>query len=218
MKEYTETQLNEKHDEFIKTLEKYFSGQRLKQLKHFYTETEYAARLVTAPASGKAHYHNAYIGGYIDHINNVIYNSLGIKKLYEVQGVVFDFELEELIFAAMHHDLYKLGTNEFEFYVPETSDWHIKNQGSLFKVNSKIPYTDGADMTFYILQQNGITYSHTEMLGIKLADGMYNDDNVKYLKTFEADKSLRTLLPAIIHSADYISLNVERNQWRQSKS
>jgi len=81
-----------------------------------------------------------------------------------------------------------------------------------------MPYTDGADMTFYILQQHGITYSHTEMLGIKLADGMYSEDSQKYLKTFDVDKSLRTLLPSVIHAADYISLNIERNQWRQSKS
>jgi len=219
MKQYTETQLNEKHDAFIATLEKYFSGERLKKLKHFYTKTDYAAKLITAPASGKAHYHNAYIGGYIDHINNVICNSLAIKKLYEIQNVIFDFELEELIFAAIHHDLYKLGTIEFDFYVPETSDWHIKNQGSLFKVNSKMPYTDGADMTFYILQQHGITYSHTEMLGIKLADGLYGSSGqVDYLKTYDESKSLRTLLPSVIHAADYISLNIERNQWRQSKS
>jgi len=217
MKEYTETQLKEKYEAFIATLEKYFTGPRLKKLKHFYTETEYATRLVTAPASGKAHYHNAYIGGYIDHVNNVIYNSLAIKKLYEIQGVVFDFELEELIFAAMHHDLYKLGSKEFEFYIQETSEWHTKNQGSIFKVNPKIPYTDGTDMTLFILQENGITYSHTEMLAIKLSDGLYNADNEKYLKTFDADKSLRTMLPIIIHSADFLSMNIEKNQWKLSK-
>ena len=39
MKEYTETQLNEKHDAFIATLEKYFRGERLKKLKYFYIKT-----------------------------------------------------------------------------------------------------------------------------------------------------------------------------------
>jgi len=50
-----------------------------------------------------------------------------------------------------------------------------------------------------------------------LSDGLYNADNEKYLKTFDADKSLRTMLPIIIHSADFLSMNIEKNQWKLSK-
>lgn len=216
MKEYTETELSVKYDEFIKMLDKYFSGERLEKLKHMYSDGEYGYRLTTAPASSKIHYHNAFPGGYLCHINNVIFNCLGIKKLYECQGVVCDFEVEELIFAAIHHDLYKLGDEDHEFYVFETNDWQTKNRGSVYKVNPKIRYMDGVDQTMMILQRYGIKYSWKEFLGMKLADGMYSEDNVKYLKTVEESKSMRTLLPAILHSADYTSMNVERNEYRES--
>jgi hypothetical protein len=46
-----------------------------------YSEEEFGRELVVAPASGKLHFHSAYIGGYIDHVMNVCRNAFGIKKL-----------------------------------------------------------------------------------------------------------------------------------------
>ena len=62
-------------------------------------------RMVLAPASGKEHFHNAMVGGYVSHVIHVIESALQVKSLWEQNGGKIDFTDEELIFAALHHDL-----------------------------------------------------------------------------------------------------------------
>ena len=121
-KSYTEKELSANYEKFIKQLERFFSGERLEKLKHLYSETEYGYRVIMAPASAKEHYHNAYPGGYLDHIINVLTTSFGVKKLYEARGGTIDFTDEELAFATIHHDLGKLGDKEQgEYYLIQES-------------------------------------------------------------------------------------------------
>lgn len=218
MKEYTESQLHEKYEKFIQTLEKYFSGERLKKLKHLYSEPEYGIRLIMAPASAKVHFHNAYIGGYIDHINNVLNNSFGVKKLYEFVGGTIDFTNEELAFAAIHHDLGKLGDKEQgEYYLPQDSDWHTSKKGEVFKFNPNLQYMDVTDRALFILQQYGIVCTWKETLAIKLSDGLYHEANATYLKGYNPDYELKTNLPRIIHIADYMACRSEFDQWKKTQ-
>ena len=62
-----------------------------------YSMEELGPNLMLAPASGNISYHNAYEGGYIDHIMNVARNSLRMMKLYqEAGGVIKDLDLDKL--------------------------------------------------------------------------------------------------------------------------
>ena len=128
VKEYSAEQLQVNYDKFITFINKVFSGDRLEKLLHMYSETELGTELAIAPASGKLHFHSAYVGGYIDHVMNVCKNSFSVKKLFADQGGLINFTDEELFFAALHHDLGKLGDGEIPHYIPEESDWHRKNQ------------------------------------------------------------------------------------------
>ena len=136
MRNYTAEQLQGNYDKFIGALKKVFKGERLEKLLLMYSEAELGQELALAPASGKLHFHSAYVGGYIDHVMNVARNAYKLRKVYEEGGVKVDFTDEELLFAAFHHDLGKLGTRENgPLYKAETSDWHRKNQNSMFKHN-----------------------------------------------------------------------------------
>ena len=165
MRSYTAEQLQENYNKFIEALKKVFKGDRLEKLLHMYSEEELGTELALAPASGKLHFHSAYVGGYIDHVLNVARNSIRMKRVYEEGGVKVDFTDEELLFAAFHHDLGKLGTKELPLYMAETSDWHRKNQNSMFKHNGELHYMDES-IWFWLLNQYGITYTEKEMLGI----------------------------------------------------
>ena len=112
VKTYTAEQLQENYDKFIKFINKVFSGERLEKLLHMYSEEELGTELAIAPASGKLHYHSAYVGGYIDHVMNVCKNAFSMKKLFADQGGRINFTDEELFFAALHHDLGKLGDGQ----------------------------------------------------------------------------------------------------------
>lgn len=212
MKNYNEQQLEENYEKFIGLLKKYFSGERLEKLLHMYSMDELGPNLIISPASGNVNYHNAYEGGYIDHIFNVCKNALRMKKLFEEAGGKADFTDEQLLFAAFHHDLGKLGIKDELHYVPNDSKWHIENRGDVYMRNDNIPYMSLTDRTFFTLNQYGIQYDETEYFGIKLTDGMYDEDNQKYLKTYVSGASIKTPMYHILHFADSMSSFIERQQ------
>jgi len=210
MKQKTEAELKANYDKFISIIKKYFKGERLEKLLHMYSEEELGISLTLSPASGSKHYHNAYIGGYIDHIFNVTKNALKMKELFVSQGGTIDFTDEELVFSCLHHDLGKLGIAGELHYIPNDNDWQIKNNGTLFKRNDKISYMTLTDRTFYTLNHYGIQYNEKEYFAIKLTDGMYDEDNEKYLKGHDINKQLRYTLQFIMHWADHMSTIIER--------
>ncbi len=67
---------------------------------------------VMAPASGRAWFHNAFPGGYVDHVNRVVEYAVKQMRLYKEMGGEVDFTEEELVFAALFHDLGKLGDGD----------------------------------------------------------------------------------------------------------
>ncbi len=217
MKQKTEQELKANYEKFIKILEKYFTGERLEKLLHMYSESELGGNLIVSPASGNLNFHNAYPGGYIDHIFNVCKNALAVKNLFTSQGGEPDFTDEELIFVALHHDLGKLGTKEELHYQPNDSDWHVKNKGEVYTRNSKNSYMGITDRTFFLLNKYGIQYNENEYFGIKLTDGMYDEDNVKYLKVFDTSKYLKSNIQYIMHWADHMSTIIERQNYNKSK-
>ena len=211
MKKYTNKQLEENYDKFIKAVESLFTGERLKKLLHMYSMEELGPNLMLQPASGNIGYHNAYDGGYIDHIMNVVNNSIRMMKLYEDVDGKIDFTRDELLFAAFHHDLGKLGKKGVLNYLPNKSEWHIKNQGKIYTNNPELPFMDLTDRTFLTLSDYGLKHTSNEWFGIRLTDGMYDEANIKYLKTFNPDNTLRSNIQYILHWADHMSTCMERD-------
>jgi hypothetical protein len=216
MKEYTEEQLAQNYENFLNFIKKIFKDnpERLEKLLHMYSEDELGSELIFAPASGKAHFHSAYVGGYIDHVMNVCKNAYQLKKLFEAEGGNINFTNEELFFAALHHDLGKLGDGRKPYYIPESSDWHRKNQHSLFKPNPELHWMDVTDRALWLLNQYGIKYTEAEMLGIKLADGLYNEATKKYFINYADGGFLKTELPYLVHWADHMSCRIELGQYQ----
>ena len=209
MQKYSEAELKQNYEKFISLIKKYFTGERLERLLHMYSEKELGINLTISPASGSIYYHNAYIGGYIDHIFNVTKNALRMKKVFEDAGGKIDFTDEELVFSCLHHDLGKLGTAGEIHYLPNESDWEIK-RGHVYKRNENISYMTLTDRTFYTLNHYGVFYNEKEYFAIKLTDGMYDEDNQKYLKGHDIKKQLKYKLQFIMHWADHMSTIIER--------
>lgn len=213
---YNEVQLEENYNKFLIALKKSFDGERLEKLLYMYSMDELGPNLMLSPASGNINYHNAYEGGYIDHVMNVARNSLRMMKLYQEAGGTIDFTQEELLFSAFHHDLGKLGERGNMGYKPQTSEWHIKNRGDVYTRNEEISYMTHTDRTFYLLSQYDLKYSEKEFFGIKLTDGIYDEDNMKYLKTFDITKAQRSNIGHVLHFADHMSTLIERDFQRNA--
>jgi hypothetical protein len=213
----TDAELKANYEKFIAIVNKYFTGDRLNKLLFMYSDDELGGNLMVSPASGNKNYHNAYEGGYIDHIFNVCKNALKMKKTFEEAGGVCDFTEEELIFVALHHDLGKLGTKEELHYALNDSKWHIENRGELYKRNEKNSFMAITDRTLFTLSQYGITINENEYFGIKLTDGLYDEDNEKYYKVYDTTKYLKSNIQYIMHWADHMSTVIERQSVKDDK-
>ncbi len=203
-----------------------------KQLNKLYTTIEYSfgrdsertkavtmmhesmeSRLVSAPASSKIQFHNAYPGGYLDHVLHVIEAAYLLRPVYERLGGALDFTEEEMVFAAMHHDLGKLGDEDGPAYF-ETIDPKDNNNGVYFKTNTGPQIMSCFDRTIYLLNKHGIKFNKHEMLAIKMADGVFSDENKTqfYANGFFPH---RTHLGYFIHWADWMACITEKDILRK---
>jgi hypothetical protein len=178
---------------------------------------EFEDRMVLMPASSMAHFHNAFAGGYVDHVLRVIECAEALHFTWTAQGAdMSGYTKEELLFAAMHHDLGKVGFpgDGNEVYQVETSDWHRKNQNKMYKHNENIPFTMVPDLSIWLLQEYDVKLSWNEYQAIKIHDGMYDDANKPYFVARSAQAKLKTNLPIILHHADHMAAQIEFERWR----
>jgi hypothetical protein len=203
-----ESVITENYNKFMEYIN---ADSRAESLKKMYELLH--DELITAPASGKTYFHNAFPGGYLDHILRVTETALKVAALYKETGGEINFTKEELIFAALHHDLGKLGhPDEGPYYVDQDSDWHRK-RGELYRQNDNLQYFKAPERGLFLLQKFNIPVTQNEWLGIKLSDGIYDEGNKSYYINF-APYSMKTNLPYIIHWADHLSSRVENDKSR----
>ena len=213
MKILNEQQIQSNWNKLRQIINDTFDGERLVNLNKMYDYFE--DRMCMAPASGKEHIHNAQAGGYVEHVIHVTTSALQIKELWEKNGASINFTDEELVFAALHHDLGKVGDLADDHYVPNDSDWHIKNQGKYYVNNPTLQFMTPPDRGIWILNQFGIKITVNEMIGIKLTDGLYDEGNVQYLKSYAPEKKLKSNMPHILHQADMTTTRIEYEMWKR---
>ena len=121
---------------FLNYIDTYISSPRKEQLNSFYEL--YADRIMFMPASHKKEYHNAFPGGYIEHVNRVISCALDTHEVWKKQGVdTSTYTVEELVFSAMNHDLGQMGDELNESYIPQTDNWRREKLGEDYKFNDR---------------------------------------------------------------------------------
>jgi hypothetical protein len=69
------------------------------------------------------------------------------------------------------------------------------------------------DRTFYNLNYFGIKCTEEEWIGIKLTDGLYDENNKEYFIKFDKDQAIKTSLPFIMHTADLFAARFENERW-----
>tara|TARA_R100000657_G_C4673254_1_gene118258 strand:+ start:352 stop:1104 length:753 start_codon:yes stop_codon:yes gene_type:complete len=208
----TAEQIQENWKEFTAYIDVYIQSPRREKLQEFYKKFE--EDLILMPASHKTAYHNAFPGGYIDHVNRVIRGALATARLWEEFGVEKNYTEEELVFSAMNHDLGKMGNGEEVAYLPSQDDWRKKNLGEMYQYNKKLTYMSVPDRSIKLLIDNGINLTENEWMAIKLHDGLYDPANEPYLKNFMPELKPRTSLIFIIHQADLMAARIEfEKEW-----
>lgn len=209
----TPEQIKENWDVFLGYIDTYIESPRKEQLKDFYNT--YADRIIMMPASLKKEAHNAFPGGYVDHVNRVVKGALGLHKLWGFMGAKSDsYTVEELVFSALNHDLGKMGDADNQAYIEQTDQWRREKLGEEYTFNTALSYMSIPDRSLFLLQQHGITYTQNEALAIKLHDGLYDDANKSYLMSWRPETRPRTSLVYVVHQADLMAARIEfENVW-----
>ena len=209
----TAEQIQSNWEKFISNIETHITGDRKNLLLEFYNK--YQDRLMLMPAAHKKEYHNAFPGGYVDHVNRVVRCALKQSKLWGSEDCdMSTFTTEELVFSAINHDLGKMGDSEHESYIPQTDKWRRDKLGEDYMFNKLLAFSAVPDRGLFLLQEHNIKYTFNEMVAIQTHDGLYDSANEKYLKSYMPEQKPRTSLPFILHQADMMAARIEfEKEW-----
>jgi len=209
----TAEQIQQNWEKFIGHIETHIQSPRKEKLIEFYEK--YQERVMLMPAAHKKEYHNAFPGGYVEHVNRVVEAALDICSVWMKYGVdTSTFTNEELVFSAINHDLGKMGDEENESYIPQTDKWRKEKLGEDYMFNTQVPFASVPDRGLFMLQSHGIQYTFNEMLAIQTHDGLYDEGNKKYLFAYMPEQKPRTSLPFILHQADLMAARIEfEREW-----
>ena len=206
-------QIQKNYEKHLKIVDTYI-GDRKDSVKKLISHME--ETYVMAPASGKSWHHNAFAGGYVDHVNRVVEYAVKQSRLYQEMGGTVDYTEEELVFAALFHDLGKLGDGDKENYQPQTDKWRQDKLSEMYTYNSDLDFMLIPDRSLYILQKFGLKVSQKEWLGIRLHDGVFDKANEAYFFSHQESSRQKTSIVSVLHSADFLASKVEYDIWKKN--
>jgi len=125
---------------------------------------------LTSPASTR--FHLAYEGGLLAHSVNVTSTLFQLR-----QKLAPDIEEESCIVVGLFHDIGKIGMPDQPYYIPNPSEWHVKNKGINYIVNQDLVHLDIATRSLFLVAQY-IPLSNEEALAIRYHDGQYIKENI----------------------------------------
>jgi hypothetical protein len=204
-------QIQSNWSNLLKGIEENVSSPRKEKLLSFYKQ--YEDRLMLLPASHKKEYHNAFPGGYVDHVLRVIECAFKLNDVWTEMGVdTSTYTKEELYFSSLNHDLGKMGDEENESYIPQTDKWRQEKLGEDYMFNKNLAFASVPDRSLFLLQSHGVSYTFNEMIAIQTHDGLYDEGNKKYLMGYLVEQKPRTSLLFIVHQADMMAARIEFEQ------
>ena len=168
MKKYTESQLEDNYKTFLKFIEDTFTGERQEKMLHMFGTDDgcLGLRALISPASSIDRFHNAYDGGYIDHVLGVCKTVRGVKVLLQSIGANIDFTDDEMMFARL------IMTSENLVQLRESSMCTTivsgieKTKVSCTILMPDIHWMSVTDRSIWLLQHFEIKITEKEFLGI----------------------------------------------------
>jgi hypothetical protein len=188
------------HGKVSKLISMFPSGRR--ELVQAMMDGPIGVQFMSAPASTRRAYHNAFPCGLVAHSLNVVAYAL---KLTETLAP-HQWLDHKVVFCALFHDLGKAGSPGRPYYVPTAEDWKAR-KGEYWDVSkhADAEFMPNAEKSLFTLQQHGIVLDHEETVAIRWNDGPGASGNGQYA-FHEPDLAL------IIHWADFWSSKREKSE------
>lgn len=134
---------------------------------------EQSERFFTAPASSRTDHHSCFPGG-------LAYHSLKVtENLFRIcAGMDIEAKNSSKVIVGLFHDLGKIGNLTQDYYLPNPSEWHRKNLGKMYEMNTErdddftVP-----TRSLRIMEHYGFKFTDEEYFAILYHDGLYVDEN-----------------------------------------
>jgi hypothetical protein len=159
--------------------------------------SEVGEQFMTAPASTRRAFHNAFPCGLVAHSLNVVEGAIKLAETLAPGR----WPLHKVVFCALFHDLGKAGSGGHPYYVPTKDDWKLR-RNEFWEV-SKYEFMPNSEKSLFLLQQFGVTVDHEEAVAIRWNDGPGGEGNTGYAFN-EPDLAL------IVHWADFWASKQEK--------
>lgn len=154
-------------------------------------------QFMTAPASTRRAFHNAFPCGLVAHSLSVVKYAVKFAETLAPGR----WPVWKVMFVALFHDLGKAGSPGKPYYVKTTDDWKLRKDE--FYDVSKDEFMPNSEKSLYVMQLHGITLDWEETVAIRLNDGSGARGNEGYLFN-EPDLSL------VVHWADHWASKQEK--------
>jgi 23S rRNA maturation-related 3'-5' exoribonuclease YhaM len=151
-------------DEFTNQL-----GNRAAEIQRFEAFLETETSWLTSPASTR--FHLPHEGGLVEHSLNVARTLLLLRDT-----LAPDLSTESCVVVGLYHDVGKVGMPGKPYYLPNPSEWHVRNRGANYIVNQDLVHMDIATRSLFLVAQH-IKLTDEEAQAIRYHDGQYIDEN-----------------------------------------
>jgi len=187
-----------------------FEGQQKENIKKLFDHFE--DRMIDAPASSRPQYHNCFLGGLLDHSVRVVQTALDIYEQFKSMDVKVTASKQDVILAAMFHDLGKIGDLDNPYYIIQTDEWRRNKLREWYTFNNKLEPMSVTDRSLWLLQYFNIELKPEVWKAIKLSDGLFEPGNDRLFR----QPDTRNILHYIVHFADWMSTVAEKQHYQQS--
>ena len=155
---------------------------------------KYADRIATSPAHDRNNRISARPGGFVSRSLATFSNARDLCKISAFAEK--DIGIESVIVCSLLHDIGRIGDDTGDFYVPQTSSWHIE-RGNCYTFNPSLKRMMHPHRGLYLLQSEGVPLTQDEWIAIVSQPHMYEDG--KFYNGNEVP------LSALLHSAIRLS-------------
>jgi hypothetical protein len=183
----SESEIIENFEKFRKILLKVSS--RKDRIEKFLDE--YGDRIATAPGHDRSNKRSAAPGGLVKRSLQTFANARDLCNMAAFSSL--EISIESVIIVSLLHDIGRMGDETGDFFLPQTSSWHIE-RGINYVYNPDIKRMTHTHRGLYMLQSAGVALTQDEWMAIVAQSSAY-DENKFYVGN---ESPLMTLLQTAI--------------------
>ena len=162
---------------------------------------ELGERISTCPQSMRSSEPGAHPGGLVAHSLKVANAMRTINDTMNLK-----VSIASIFKVALLHEIGKIGDENFDLYVEQDSDWHVKNLGQYYKYNEEIPKMSISHRTLYLLQKFKIELRRDEWIAIQISQGSHFEENRFYANSEPTVGILLQKAKSLVNHRELLSL------------